>query len=176
MEAEEFKRLLLPLADKLFRISRSLVKNDDEAKDIVQDTFLKLWEIRDKLAAIDNYEAFCIRMVKNLSLDYLKSARVRNEDDKPGDEAAKNVSEESPEPDALNRMIENESGRIVGTLIDRLPDQQKEIIKLRHYSECSIEEIVSLTGMSAVNIRTILSRARKKIKEQFEKIFENELN
>ena len=62
------------------------------------------------------------------------------------------------------------------SLIEKLPEQQKEVMKLRHYSECSMEEIVDLTGISATNVRTILSRARKKIKEQFEKIFEYESN
>ena len=175
MGAEEFKRLLLPLTDKLFRVAKSLVKNDDEAKDIVKDTFLKLWEIRSKLETIDNCEAFCVRMVRNLSLDYLKSARVRSDADEPAEDAIRNFSDENSEPNALTRMIDAESGLIVETLIDRLPNQQKEMIRLRHYSECSIEEIVSITGQSAANVRTILSRARKKIKEQFEKIFEDEL-
>jgi DNA-directed RNA polymerase specialized sigma24 family protein len=44
---------------------------------------------------------------------------------------------------------------------------QQEVMKLRHLSECSIEEIEQITGLNAINIRVLISRARKTIREQF---------
>ncbi len=174
MESEEFKRLFIPLADKLYRIVRRLVDNDEEAKDIIQDAYLKLWEIRDQLREIENREAFCVRLVKNQALDYLKSARYKNACDSISGDMAQEIPQTEKNADPLSEMIRTENGAIVSKLIEHLPQQQKELIRLRHYGECSMEEIVGLTGISAGNVRTILSRARKKIKEEFEKIFEYE--
>ena len=176
MKAEEFKSIFLPLNGKLFKVARRFTDYDDDAKDIVQDAYLKLWAIKDNLDTIENYEAFCIRLVRNLSLDFIKSARVKNNIGVTPQDIILNSPAEITEVNPLNRMIEQESGKIVLSLIEKLPEQQKEVMKLRHYSECSMEEIVDLTGISATNVRTILSRARKKIKEQFEKIFEYESN
>ena len=52
-------------------------------------------------------------------------------------------------------------------LIDRLPDQQRQVLLLRDVNDFSFEEIGEATGLSAVNIRVLLSRARKKIREQY---------
>ena len=56
--------------------------------------------------------------------------------------------------------------RIIGTL----PDEQQQVVKMRDVDDCSYEEIVQATGLSAVNVRVLLSRARKKIQEQFNAI------
>ena len=174
MKSEEFKLIFLPLTDKLFKVARRFTDNDDDAKDIIQDAYLKLWEIRDKLDEIDNCEAFSVRLVRNLSLDFLKSARVKNNIGITAEEVIIDSSDEINDNNPLSEMIERENENVIISLIERLPEQQKEVMKLRHYSECSMEEIVDLTGISATNVRTILSRARKKIKGQFEKIFDYE--
>ena len=56
-------------------------------------------------------------------------------------------------------------------LINRLPENQRQVLRLRGIEDCSIDEIEQITGLSAVNIRVLLSRARKIIREQFEKYY-----
>ena len=56
-------------------------------------------------------------------------------------------------------------------LIDRLPENQRQVLRLRGIEDCSMDEIEQITGLSAVNIRVLLSRARKIIREQFEKYY-----
>ena len=58
----------------------------------------------------------------------------------------------------------------VTQLIEQLPENQKRVLKLRGFGDCSMEEIEEITGFSAVNVRTLLSRARKIIKEQYIKL------
>ena len=76
MDVENFKRLFLPLHPKLFRIAYALVGNKADAEDILQDAYYKLWSRRDELSDIRNPEAFCVTLLKNLCLDYLRSARA----------------------------------------------------------------------------------------------------
>ena len=54
-------------------------------------------------------------------------------------------------------------------LIARLPQQQRMVMMLRDVKGCSYEEVERLTGLNAVNVRVLLSRARKKIREEFTK-------
>ena len=66
MDVENFKRLFLPLHPKLFRIAYALVENKADAEDILQDAYYKLWSRRNELTDIQNPEAFCVTLVKNL--------------------------------------------------------------------------------------------------------------
>ena len=76
MDVESFKRLFLPLHPKLFRIAYALVENKSDAEDILQDAYYKLWSRRNELADVRNPEAFCVTLVKNLCLDFLRSPRA----------------------------------------------------------------------------------------------------
>jgi len=63
-----------------------------------------------------------------------------------------------------------DDARQVKAIIAQLPEQQQKVIILRDVKECSFEEIEHITGLNAINIRVLLSRARKKIREQFNKL------
>lgn len=78
MDVENFKRLFLPLHPKLFRIAYALVENKADAEDILQDAYYKLWSRRNELTDIQNPEAFCVTLVKNLCLDFLRSPRANS--------------------------------------------------------------------------------------------------
>ena len=80
MDVENFKRLFLPLHPKLFRIAYALVENKADAEDILQDAYYKLWSRRYELTDIQNPEAFCVTLVKNLCLDFLRSPRANRRD------------------------------------------------------------------------------------------------
>ena len=72
MDAETFKKVFLPYHQKLYRIAYRIVQNSDNAEDIVQETFIKLWNKRHDMQTIDNTEAFAIIILRNTSLDFLR--------------------------------------------------------------------------------------------------------
>ena len=76
-----------------------------------------------------------------------------------------NIAREIEQRDEVNQ---------VKRLIGRLPEQQKRVILLRDVNDCSFEEIEQATGLNAINIRVLLSRARKKIREQYNAIMNYE--
>lgn len=167
MDADSFKRLFLPLHPKLFRIAYALVESKADAEDILQDAYCKLWNRRDELAGIQSPEAFCVTLVKNLCLDFLRSAHA-NRHDKEITEAITLSTDSSPEKE----LETQDKIRQVRRLINKLPQNQRQVLKLRGINDCSLDEIEQITGLSAVNIRVLLSRARKIIREQFEKLYE----
>ncbi|GHT32315.1 DNA-directed RNA polymerase sigma-70 factor [Bacteroidia bacterium] len=158
MDAESFKQQFLPLHPKLYRIAFALTENSRDAEDILQETYFKLWSKREELAGICNPEAFCVTLIKNLSLDYLRTSR-RHE---AVDEMMIKV-DISPE----TALIERDDLDQVQRLMKQLPEQQRQVLHLHTIENCSLEEIEEITGLGAVNVRVLLSRARKFIREQY---------
>ena len=166
MDVESFKRLFLPLHPKLFRIAYALVENKSDVEDILQDAYYKLWSRRNELADVRNPEAFCVTLVKNLCLDFLRSPRAGRHDEDVT-EVVTLSTDSSPDKELeMQDKVEQ-----VRHLINRLPENQRQVLRLRGIEDCSIDEIEQITGLSAVNIRVLLSRARKIIREQFEKYY-----
>ena len=132
------------------------------AEDIVQDTFIKLWNKRDEMQNIDNTEAFAIIILRNTCLDHLRKTKNDRYTDYDTD---------MPETTSLSKQIEvQDEAEKIKYLINKLPDQQRQVMMMKHWDEYSDEEIEQVTGLSAGNIRVILSRARKTIREQYIKI------
>lgn len=167
MDVDSFKRLFLPLHPKLFRIAYALVGNKADAEDILQEAYYKLWKRKDELAIIQNPEAFCVTLVKNLSLDFLRSAHATRQEEEVT-EILPLQAEATPD----KQLETNDHLQQVQRLINRLPDNQRQVLRLRGIDDCSMEEIEQITGLTAANIRVLLSRARKSIREQFEKLYE----
>lgn len=159
MNAEEFKRRFYPFHPKLYRIAYALLKHPDDAEDILQEVYCKLWNKRSELIAVNQPEAYCVRLVKNLCLDFLRSPKNRVENDNP--EESMLVSEMTPESD----LISKEKVKQIEALINRLPEKQQIVIRMKGCSDCTLEEIGQATGESAVNVRVLLSRARKTLRE-----------
>ena len=169
MDAENFKRKFLSFHPKLFRIAYTLVENKADAEDILQDAYFKLWNKRDELPDIENPEAFCVTLVKNLSLDFLRSPRANRREEEI-ESVFTLATDSSPEKELETKDKEQQ----IRQLINRLPENQRQVLRLRGINDCSMDEIEQITGLNAVNVRVLLSRARKVIREQFEKLYEYE--
>lgn len=171
MDAETFKKEYLPFHRKLYRIAYKLLENEADAEDLVQEAYLKLWDKRDGLPVISNPEAFSVTLVKNMCFDMLRSGKYSESRQTV---ELNNICDSSP---ADSYEIRDQA-RQIHSLIARLPEQQQKIVVLRDIKECSYQEIEHITGLSQVNIRVLLSRARKKIREQFNKLndYENRGN
>ncbi|WP_455672776.1 RNA polymerase sigma factor [Phocaeicola sp.] len=164
MDAANFKQQFLPCHQKLYRVAWRLMGNAQDAEDMVQEAYLKLWKKRNELPEVANIEAYCVTLIKNLCYDALRTARP-DEDSHTPEEL--NLCDDT----SISREIEcRDEANQVRKLIGQLPEQQKRVIVLRDVNDCSFEEIEQATGLNAINIRVLLSRARKKIREQFNEI------
>lgn len=164
MDAGDFKSRFLSFHPKLYRIAYALVENKNDAEDILQEAYCKLWNKRDELSDIQNPEAFSVTLVKNLCLDFLRSPGANRHEESL--ETVVVGTPASPEKE----LEERETVNRIKELINRLPANQRKVLKLKGLCDCSLQEIEQLTGFSAVNVRALLSRARKTIREQVERI------
>ncbi len=163
ISGDQFKKMILPISAKLFRIALMMLSGEDDAKDTMQDLYSKLWEQRDKLNEINNPEAYCVTMIKNLCINRLKMNN-RYEILDIMEQEYKLPLFETPE----ESMIMKENIRKVYQEIDHLPLIQKQVLHLKQFRNCSFEEISEITGLSEGNVRVILSRARKTLKEKIQ--------
>ena len=160
MQASDFKQLFLPCHRKLFSVAYRLMSNAQAAEDMVQETFLKLWMQRDKMEKVDNPEAYSITVLRRIFYDKMRARHLQEVDKDVGSlqvSSSQNISKQLEEADEYQR---------VRLLINHLPEPQARIMLMRDIEDRSFDEISIETGLTEVNIRSILSRARKKIREQ----------
>jgi RNA polymerase sigma-70 factor, ECF subfamily len=161
MNAETFKQVFLPYHQKLFRIAYRLVGNAECAEDMLQDSFIKLWEKREQLVQVANTEAFAIVTLKNTCLDYLRKQK----------EDFQLFEQDVPEAYSLPEQIEyHDEAQRVKQYLSRLPQSQQTVMKLKHWDGLTDEEIEQATGYSLGNIRVLLSRGRTSVREHFNKL------
>jgi RNA polymerase sigma factor (sigma-70 family) len=160
MTQQEFKILVFPLKNKLFRFSRRILDDSEEAKDIVQEVFIKLWKKGDSLMEYKSIEALAMVTTRNLCLDKLKAKKFPVESiDKLRMEVEETGMEEKQDlSDAIQKIH-----RIIKTL----PEMQRTVIQLRDIEGYDFDEISGIMDMNENAVRVNLSRARKKIREMF---------
>ena len=164
MPASLFKQLLLPLYPRLQRVALRLLGNAEDAEDIVQEVYLKLWSKRDALPDVQDVEAYCVTLTKNMCIDRLRIAEADKAD-------VDEVPTMLAATDDVEAQVErHDAVEQVKRIIETLPEHQQQVITLRDMEDCSFEEIAEQTGLTAVNVRMLLSRARRTIRERFKKL------
>lgn len=159
MDAKEFTARFYPFHPRLYRVACALLNNPDDAEDILQDAYCRLWDRRNELSALRRPESFCITLVRNLCIDFLRMAGRHADNEAPG--TLQIVADTTPE----SELLSGERLQRIDDMIRRLPEKQRVAIQMRAYGECSSEEIEAATGESAANVRVLLSRARKTLRE-----------
>ena len=164
MPASLFKQLLLPLYPRLQRVALRLLGNAEDAEDMVQEVYMKLWNKRDALPDVQDVEAYCVTLTKNMCIDRLRMAEAEKAD-------VDEVPTMLAATDDVEAQVErHDDVEQVKQIIGTLPEHQQQVIILRDMEDCSFEEIAEQTGLTAVNIRMLLSRARKTIRERLKKL------
>jgi RNA polymerase sigma-70 factor (ECF subfamily) len=159
MELETFVIRVVPLREKLQNFSRKLIENDADAEDIVQETFLKLWNMRSTLGEYNSVEALAMQMTKNLSLDKLKNRKTSGSEFEMFNLAC---TTRTP----AEELEERNSVEYIRQLVNQLPYLQQIIMQMKDIEGYELAEIAEITGSQIEAVRTNLSRARKKIREQ----------
>ena len=168
MNHQTFLTTFQGIQQKMYFLSKRLLTSHEEAADAVQEVIARLWEKRFQLEEVRNKEAYAMQMVKNYSLDRLKSKQASH---------LKIVhsnydSEERNVEDELERLGKV---RLVQNMINELPEQYKMIIQLRDIQGYDFEAIENIMDMKATAVRVGLSRARKMLKEKIEEQYKIEI-
>lgn len=166
MHQQDFTRTILVHKNKMYRFALSILGDEHEAKDVVQDVLLKLWETRFELEDKLNIEAWCITLTRNKALDKLK--RVGRKMKTNLDHVGMKLVSENQTPEWYT--VQNETMNFVSDAIAHLPEVQKAVFQLREIEGYSYIEICEALDLEMSNVKVNIFRARKSIKESLEKM------
>lgn len=163
MTRKEFEADILPLSRNLYRFAFRFLSNREEAEDAVQEVYLKLWKMRDKLSGYNNIKAFAMTVTRNHCLDCLRKRKKEYLED--------SITDNTRTSDMMyeDNIEGRESFRIITGIIDSLPDNYREVIQMRDIDGYEFEEIREKLGIDINNLRVKLSRARKMVREELKK-------
>lgn len=165
MNIEAFENRVIPAKNKLFRFALRLLNNAEEAEDVVQDVLIKVWKGRVAMDQINNWEAWCMRLTKNLALDRLRAQKRKSTD---SIDVGFEVKQDGLSPHEKTEMIE--SMQQVNKLIASLPEKQRQVMHLRDVEGYSYNEIVEIMEIDMNQVKVSLFRARSAVREKLIKI------
>ena len=141
--------------DRMFRLACSILGRSDEAQDMMQDVAEKILRRHGNLKDVENIDAFITRSVQNACIDRIRKRR--------------DTTPKIPElPDRRNSDIWSDR-QLVHRSLARLPEKQRIAIHLKDIEGYSSKEIAKIMETDEANVRTLLSRGRRALKEIIEK-------
>lgn len=146
----------MPLYPRLFAMASAIVGASDAA-DAVQEAMVKIWASGSAMASIDRPAAYAAAVLRSAAIDMLRSRRATESIDSAREAVA------GPEADP-------DSAEFLERIIATLPETQAEVVRLSAFASMSTEEIADFTGRTPENVRQLLSRGRKKIRELYDKL------
>jgi RNA polymerase sigma-70 factor (family 1) len=158
-DIKAYNQLYDLLSGGLFRFSRSMVKSNEIAEEIVSDVFVKLWQIRTRLMDIENLKVYLYTIAKNFSLNYLKKKYkgiVVNLDSIDVEAAISGPEEMCISADLVNQIRQ---------VIQGLPPQCKLIFQLVKEEGLKYKEVADILDISPLTVRNQLAIAIRKIGE-----------
>jgi RNA polymerase sigma-70 factor (family 1) len=165
MNLEVFQNRVLPSKNKLFRFASRLLGNEEEAKDIVQEVFIKVWNSRGQMDQVQNWEAWCMRITKNLALD-----RIRMQQRRATDRIQDGFEIRNENATPHESTEQRESMQRINQLIAQLPEKQRQVIHLRDIEGHSYQEICEILELDMSQVKVNLFRARNSVREKLLKI------
>ena len=160
MEQHKFEIEAKRMRPSILRLAMHYTEDEDEAEDVVQEVLLKLWFLRERLESYRSIDALAMVITRHLCLN---RKRERHLEKVPLEEGKAIIGEDSPEW----MIIQEEKMDEILKLIAGLPDLQQAVLRMKHMEGFEVEEIARLTGSNPIAVRTNLSRARKKVREEF---------
>lgn len=158
MNVKEYNTCVEIYSDRVYRFVVKNLKDDAAANDIVQDTYLKLWEKKDNVD-YDKAKSYIFTAAYHTMIDYIrKNKRMISVDLQ--DEA--NVFENNSSYSSPKEFFDLKS--ILNKAVDMLPKDQKTVILLRDYEGYSYKEIADITNLSEAQVKVYIYRARLALK------------
>ncbi len=158
-DSQAFAALVAANLPQMLALSRRLLGDEDEAEDVAQEAFLRLWRQAPKWErGRARVSTWLYRVTYNLCVDRLRSRRPN---------APLEAANDQPQPaDQLRAVAERELGNRVEHALDRLPPRQKTALILFHYQGLSLAEVAAVLQVSVEAVESLLARARRKLKNE----------
>ncbi len=162
-EESAFAELLKRYRAPVFNLCLRMLKNRDDAEDIAQDVFIKVFGMLERYDERYAFRSWLFKIAANQSIDFIRKNRVKMQSlDEPlsygGEEIERQFPDEAPNPeeDFENREI----GALLLVITDELPPHYRSMIVLRHQEQLSYEEIAQVLDLPLGTVKARIHRAR----------------
>lgn len=155
----DFRKIWLPLADRFYRVAYHLLESRPDAEDAVQELYLKILSMHAKLVYVRDPAAYGITLLKNICID-----RIRRRESRRAEQLEEFIATDTSGPE--KQMAEKDTLSRVMKEMERLPEKQAKVLRMRAVEGLEYDEIARRTGLSQVNIRVLISIARKTLKKK----------
>ena len=155
----DFRKIWLPLADRFYRVAYHLLESRPDAEDAVQELYLKILSMHGKLVYVRDPAAYGITLLKNICID-----RIRRRESRRAEQLGEFIAADTSGPE--KQMAEKDTLSRVMKEMERLPEKQAKVLRMRAVEGLEYDEIARRTGLSQVNIRVLISIARKTLKKR----------
>ena len=162
-----FRKLVELTSPFAFSVAFRMLGDEDQAKNVVQETLVTIWQKLKKIKSANGYKTWIYRIVVNKCYDQMRKRKRHPEfmaDEQTWTLISNRISE-GPSADLENK----ETAQIISLLTKRLSPKQKAVFILSDLEEMTSDEISEITGMSRTVIKANLYYARKNISEMIEK-------
>jgi RNA polymerase sigma-70 factor, ECF subfamily len=157
---ERFEQAILPHLDAAYNLARWLTRNEEDAKDMVQEAYLRAFKFFDGFHGVDG-RAWLLSTVRNTCYTWLAQNR-RSQTTTSFDEEIHGVDEETLNPAAL--AIRSGNLEILRESLEKMPEEFREVIVLRDLEEMSYKQIAEVINVPLGTVMSRLARARACLK------------
>jgi RNA polymerase sigma-70 factor (ECF subfamily) len=172
-DGDAYRALVERHSRSVFRLAYRMTGNEQDAEDVVQETFLRAYKQLHRYEARASFGTWLYRIASNYSLDLVRSRKRHPQMAMDGAAAGEEgtnivhlVASEAPGPDRL--LFGDEVQRTVASTLDELSQQERTAFVLRHFEGQSIEEIGSSLGLSGNATKHSIFRAVQKLRRALE--------
>lgn len=161
IKREHFEASVLPHLGAAYNLARWLTRNDHDAEDVVQESYLRAYRFFGGFRGGDG-RAWLLTIVRNTCYTWFQQNRPRELTDSL-DDAANNIESDAPSPEA--ELIKNADGKLVTRALEELPLEFREVLVLREMEGLSYKEIADIADVPLGTVMSRLARARKRLQQ-----------
>jgi RNA polymerase sigma-70 factor (ECF subfamily) len=167
-----FDLLVSRYQERAYRLAWSMLRNNEDARDVSQEAFIRLFEAAGSFAGRSKFSTWFYRILVNLCLDHKRKHRwwkLWARDD--GDERSEPLLERQPAPvtDPVDKLSRERTMKDLGTAVDRLAPRQRAAVLLRVQEDMATYDIARVLKCSEATVRVHLHRALATLKKTMEK-------
>ena len=157
MTQQEFEHIVPRLRQRLKDIGRQFFGNEKMAEDIAQETLMRLWMLRERIAPQTDIEPLAVRMAKNLCVSEWRKQKVRQ---------GNSLQEALTDHKDIQRDVElKEEIARLQKAVSLLNPAEQRLFRMRHEAEMDIQQISAVTGIGVRSVSAMLSTAKRKLLE-----------
>jgi RNA polymerase sigma-70 factor, ECF subfamily len=149
---------------RIFALSYSYVGDREEARDLAQEIFIRLYETRGQWVGGEEFLPWLFRVARNRSIDYLRRRKVRTPASTVSEDTLDDLPDHAPDPEA--QAVASSRRSLLRAALGGLSAINREIVVLRDVHGLSVQQVASVLGIPVGTVKSRASRARTELSDK----------